>query len=314
MKITEKLKPIVNSQECENMVKHLEDQNNVDKWTNNPLLANYLKSNNTAGQDIVAGIEELSSTILSIRRPASIGQSLVRRFNSMRETIKVRSPIRGKGVKTNRAGVDPLSKGQRQGFITLTADEEFENSDEWDRAYVETAEYNVMAAQTQELGQNHTEDISQYLVDQVKSVKTADSAGLVAFNNSATLTPDMLITAWGNILSQNGDANSLVMHPDRAVDLLKNSEMKNQLVLGQFANYSEGRLGMFLGMQIYLSTQVPKREAYAFDKSRYLWGLWRRDRLVVPFTPGPNRTLLSITSRLGTLIADPKICSPIRAT
>lgn len=311
-RLLEKLKPYVESMECENLIKHLDDQGKLSAWDNNPLMGVWLR--HTAGQDIIAGIEDLAAGMFAARRPAAIGRMLVRRYNSTRENIKIRSPKIGKAVKTAKGKISVSSHGERQNFLTIEADTEIEVSDEWDLNYLENAEWNVMQAQTQEIGMTLAEYESQFIIDKLKTITTASSAGLVTLASNAALTPDMLITAWGNVLEQNGDVNTLIINPQQAVELFKNSEMKNQLILGEFANYSSGMLGMFMGMQIYMSTQVPKKQAFAFDKNRLLLAMWMRDRLITPYTPRVHVTGIQASCRLGVIFGDTKICSPIRAS
>ena len=309
----QKLEALIESRECENMITHLENENNLREWENNPLLALYMKTH-TASADVTAGIEELSANILDIKRPNTIGRSLVRSFSTTNVNgIKIRSPKKGKTVKTSHGKISIESHGARNDFLELKPEMEIEASEEWDLAYLESVEWNVMQQQTQEIMATLREYESQYLIDQITGIATADSAGLVTLGSTAKLTPDMLIQAWGNIIKQNGSPNTLVLNPDQIVDLLSNTEMKNQLILGQFANYQAGMVGMFLGMQLYVSTQVPENQAYAFDKNRYCWAIWRRDRLITPYSPRVHVNGIQASSYLGSIIADPTVCTPIRA-
>ena len=248
--VFEKIKKICNTVETENMVTNLQNQQNVDAWKNNPLLNMWAKANpqkNTAGQDITAGIDELASGMLSVKRPQNIGRMLVRRFNSARDnTLKVRKPKAGKSVKTSRGKISISSHAERQEFLDLTATTEIEVSDEWDLNYLESAEWNVVQSQTQEITETLQTAESQFIIDHLKTVTTASSAGLVTLGGSTKMSPDLMIQAWGNVLGKNGDANTFVINPARAVELFQEDDFKNQLILGQFANYAEGRLGNFM--------------------------------------------------------------------
>lgn len=313
MQIIDKLQKLAHSQECECMINHLQDTDELKRqWDNNPLLKIWASQEHTAGQDNIAGIQELATQILEPRRPSHIGPSLVRRFNTTREVTKVRVPTVGKAVKTGSGKVSISSQGERNTFLELKPDTEFESSDEWDLNFLESAEWNVVSALTADIGLNLREIVSQFIINKMQSVTTAQSAGLVTLGSSASLTPDMLIEAWGKVLIQNGDANTLVMHPTQAVQLFQNSDMKNQLILGQFADYTQGMLGMFLGMQIYMSTQVTAGQAYAFDRTRFMYGIWRRDMLMTPYSPKVHTHGLQASSKLGVTFADTKVCSPIR--
>ena len=309
--VFEKLRKIVNSQECENMITHLQDKDNIQDWARFPLMKQWAK--HTAGHDLTAGIEELSSMVLQAKRASHIGTNLINRFNTTSDSIKVRVPTVGKAVKTEAGKISIASHGARNGFITLTPDTELEASEEWDLKFLEDSEWNVSAQQAAEVGISLRQLESQFFIDKLISVTTAGSAGLVTKGANAALTPDMLLTAWGNVLTKNGDANTLVLNPAQVVELLKNSEFKNQLILGQFANYQQGQVGMFLGMQLYVSTQIPAGAAYAFDKSRLLLAVYRRDRLMVPFSNKVHSHGIQVSSRLGVEFGDTEICSPIRA-
>ena len=197
MKRFQQLEKLIETRECENMITHLQNDNNVRIWENNPLLALWLKTH-TAGQDVTAGIEELAANILDIKRPNAIGRSLIRPFSTTNVNgIKVRSPKIGKAVKTSRGKISINSHGERNDFLELKPEIEIEASDEWDLSYVESAEWNVMQANTQEITTILREYVSKYLIDKITGVSSADTAGVITKGANTALTPDMLIQAWG---------------------------------------------------------------------------------------------------------------------
>ena len=103
----------------------------------------------TKAQDATAAINELTNIVLDAAAPNAIGREFVRVIETVKESIKVRLPSRGKARKTGRK-TSTTSRGQRETFVTLTPDKEFESRDIWDTNYLEDADWDVASEEAAE--------------------------------------------------------------------------------------------------------------------------------------------------------------------
>ena len=277
----------------------------LQAWQNNPLLKVYRRTHN-AQQDATAGIQELSSMVLEARRPDAIGRDLVRLFETTHDAVKIRKPAKGKAVKTDRGTLSIQSKGERNEFITITPDDEIEASEEWDLKFLEDAEWNVASSQAASIAADLQELETEQIFKQLKAITNANAAGRVNKADTASLTADHLIDAWGLVKEQNATPDCCTMHPKDLTKLLKDDDFKDSTLLGEFANYSMGMVGMFMGMQMFVSSLHPENEIYVFDKNRVLMMALRRDRLVTPYEMAPHTMGIQISTRYGFAHGDTK--------
>ena len=307
-----RLHSLVNGRECDTMLHQLETakESVVREWGTNPFVAAWVRTHG-AEQDTTVVIDELSSRVLEARRPAHIGNDLVTRLDTTRDNVKIRLPKAGKAVKDARGGHSILSKGERQEFASITPDRYFDDKETWDQTAIEDADWNVAATQAANVGLNMSEIESQIKIDELTEctnnsiIPVGDTAG----TESGPVTLDKLISRWGAVLAQNGAAQTMATEPLQLAALLKDSDFKDQTRLGMFADYSRGMVGNFLGMQMYVSTQIPTGKTYVFDRDRVVFYVVRRDRIITPYVEDGDQFAIKATSRYGIGKADTKVFS-----
>lgn len=310
--INQRLAALTAHRECHTMASVIQGKSDIGSlqdWKNNPLMKSWARAH-SASQDETAGIQELSSMVLEARRPDAIGRDLVRMFETTHDAVKVRKPKRGKAVRTDRGTLSIHSRGERNDFITITPDDEIEVSEDWDRKYVEDAEWNVASANAMDVAMTLQELETEVIIAKIEGVSDSDSAGHVTYPSGA-LAADTLIDAWTKVKEQDATPNVCVVSPRGIGQLLKDDDFKDSTLLGEFADYGMGRFGMFMGMQILVSSLVNNAKAYVFDTNRLVFMALRRDRLIVPYEQQPHVTGIQVSTRYGMEIADSKALSPI---
>ena len=269
----------------------------LDSMIKSPFYKQIIK--HTKAQDATAAINELSVIVLDAAAPDAIGREFVRVIETTRESIKVRLPSRGKAKKTGRKTMT-TSRGQRETFVTLTPDKEFEASDVWDTNYLEDADWDVASEEAAETSRALKELESQTLIDHIQAIATASLAtdALVSAATAGTLAYADLVNLWSAIRGENFHPDKVYMHTDQAGDLFKDSDFKDSTILGEFVDIAAGRFGRtILGVDIFVSTQVPATEVTMVDSKIGVLYALRRDSMITTFELPPNETGLQISTR-----------------
>lgn len=256
-------------------------------------------SRHTKSQDATAAINELSSVVLEAAVPDAIGRDLARVIETKRDSIKVRLPSAGKARSTSK-GKLTTSKGQRETFVTLTPDKEIEASEEWDRNYLEDADWDVASEEAAEVARSLAEKESSLIITQLKNVAAADLAGggNLGAITAGTLTFNDLANLWGRVKAENFSPNVVAMHPDQATDLFKDADFKNQLILGEFLDFENGRFGRtILGFTILVSSLMTQQHVYMLNSNLAVLYALKRDRLAIPYEKPPHTSGIQISSR-----------------
>jgi len=259
-----------------------------------PLIAKHSKA-----QDATAAINELTNIVMDAAAPKAIGKEFVRIIETVRESIKVRLPSRGKARKTGRK-TSTTSRGQRETFVTLTPASEFEARDIWDTNYLEDADWDVASEEAAETSRALKELESQTLIDHIQAIATASLAtgALVSAATAGTMAYADLVNLWAAIQGENFTPNKVYMHTDQAGDLFKDSDFKDSTILGEFVDIATGHFGRtILGVDIFVSTQVPKTEVTMVDSNLGVMYALRRDAMVTTFELPPNETGIQISTR-----------------
>lgn len=253
----------------------------------------------TKAQDATAAINELTGIVLDAAAPDAIGREFVRIIETVKESIKVRLPSRGVAKKTGRKTMT-TSRGQRETFVTLTPDKEFESSDVWDINYLEDADWDVASEEAAETSRALKELESQTIIDHIQAISSTSlaTAALVSAASAGTLAYADLVNLWSAIGGENFHGNKVYMHTDQAGDLFKDSDFKDSTLLGEFLDISTGHFGRtILGVDIFVSTQVPKTEVTMIDSNIAVLYALRRDGMVTTFELPPNETGLQVSTR-----------------
>lgn len=249
--------------------------------------------------DTTAALNEASGLVLEASSGDAIGRQCVQIFETTREAIKVRKTRVGLGVQTARGKKGP-SKGLRNEYITLNPNKEIEASDRWDNNYLEDADYDVAASEARSLGIAHDIIETSAILKFLKDIPAAELAGgaLVAPVTAGTFTYSDIVNLWNAVKRGNYQPDILVMHPDEFADLMKDSDFKDQTILGQFADISQGLFGrLILGLNIVVSSLMIPGDVFCLDsKSAVLYAL-RRDQILKTFQPTINEFEMMVSSR-----------------
>lgn len=269
----------------------------LESLTKSPFYGIILK--HTKAQDATAAINELTGIVMDAAAPDAIGREFVRIIETVKESIKVRLPSRGKAKKTGRK-TSTTSRGQRETFVTLTPDKEFEARDVWDTNYLEDADWDVASEEAAETARALAELESQVLIDHIQAIATASLAtdALVSAATAGTLAYTDLVNLWSAIRGEDFHPDKVYMHTDQAGDLFKDPDFKDSTILGEFVDIAAGRFGRtILGVDIFVSTQVPKTEVTMVDSKLGVMYALRRDKMVTTFELPPNETGIQISTR-----------------
>ena len=272
----------------------------VKSFGNSAFMQSFKKSSHAKSTDTTAAINELSNIVIDAAAPDAIGRELVRVIETTKESLKVRLPSRGVAVDGDGRGTKGNSRGQRESYVTLTPDKELEVSEEWDRSFIEDADWDVASEEAAELSRALQEKESAMIITHLEAVSAGSLAGgaNVGAATAGTLTFDDLATLWGTVKAENFTPNVVAMHPDQATDLFKDSDFKNQLILGEFLNYEEGKFGRtILGFDILVSSLVTAQRVLMLDSTKTLLYALRRDSLSIPYEKPPNISGMQISSR-----------------
>ena len=253
----------------------------------------------TKAQDATAAINELTGIVIDASAPNAIGREFVRIIETTKESIKVRLPSRGFARKTGRK-TSTTSRGSRETFVELTPNDEFESRDVWDTNYLEDADWDVASAEAQETSRAIKELESQTIIDHIQAVSTANlaSSGLVSAASAGAMAYADLVNMWSAIQAENFTHDKVYMHPDQAGDLFKDSDFKDSTILGEFVDIATGHFGRtILGVDIFVSTQVPATEVTMLDSNIAVFYCLRRDAMVTTFDLPPNETGIQISTR-----------------
>ncbi len=253
----------------------------------------------TKAQDATAAINELTGIVLDAAAPDAIGREFVRIIETVKESIKVRLPSRGKARRTGRK-TSTTSRGQRETFVTLTPDKEFESRDIWDTNYLEDADWDVASEEAAETSRALKELESQEIIDHIQAIATASLAtgALVSAVAAGTMSYADLVNLWSAIRGENFHPDKVYLHTDQAGDLFKDSDFKDSTILGEFVDIAAGRFGRtILGVDIFVSTQVPATEVTMVDSKIGVLYALRRDSMVTTFELPPNETGIQISTR-----------------
>ena len=277
-----------------------------NKKSSQQILAEFQKSpfyrqaaKHAKSQDATAAINELSGIVLDAAAPDAIGRNFVRVIETVRESIKVRLPSRGKAKKTGRKTIT-TSRGQRETFVTLTPDKEFEASDVWDTNYLEDADWDVASEEAAETARALKELESLEIITHIQAIAAASLAtgALVGATTAGTLAYADLVNLWSAVRGENFAPDKIYMHTDQAGDLFKDTDFKDSTLLGEFIDIALGHFGRtILGVDIFVSTQVPATEVTMVDSKIGVLYCLRRDSMVTTFELPPNESGIQISTR-----------------
>jgi hypothetical protein len=231
-------------------------------------------------QDVTADLIELSNVVHNAPAPMVVGEMLVRKYDMMAPSKRIRIRDRGKAVKTGRGNFS-RGRGSKTRFVTLQPELEIEDHESWDRNYLEDADWDVAMEESGAIAQGHKELCSQVILNRLDSIAQADTASGALFTHSTgDLTLDIIIDMHAQMNAVNVNPNALVLHTTQGHQLLKDDDFKDIRLYGEFTDKSRGFIGRIFDMDIYQTTQLTSRHGFMLDTNEVLAMGVRRDGLM----------------------------------
>jgi len=122
---------------------------------------------------------------------------------------------------------------------------------------------------------------------------TYSNIGSVDAATSGVLAYDDVISAVTWIRANNFDPDTLVIHPNQAADLLKDTKFITYQAYGSREPILNGEIGQFSGVKVFVTTQATDGKALVFDKKRAGILVYKRP-LTVRRREEPERDAITI--------------------
>ena len=261
---------------------------------------------NAISQDDIPGLIEFTTDLVSARRPMLVGRQLVR-YRPMRGPLeKFMVAAKGKTSKSARGEANYASKGGRISYREIKITDTVETSDSVDLQHKEDTQGVAVSEAAQELSKIHDEEVSRLCVDTVTKIptggtnSTADLSGNViargAFTKtaSAALDADGIIEGHGTALAENIYPDTMLMNAATHTLLMKDESFQDADIFRSYADYDNGRLMRFMGMDVFVSNQIDSnisnvnKKVWLFERNECVIFGVRRDKLMVTYEDRPN--------------------------
>lgn len=269
----------------------------VESFTKSGISKSWLKSKNTLASDPLAGIVELVSTVLEAPSGATIGRPMVTITETTLESIRIRLPTIAVGSDTN-SKKKGNSVGERNKFLTLTPDQEIENSEEYDDNYLENSPWNVTQRQIQAISKGHDIKETKFIIDFYNNLIASSLA------TGAVLTPKAqnlfsysdMVRIWESL----GDFDGTIMAMNKKTYslLLDDPNFKDKTIFGSILDIKTGKMGTaVLGFDILISTLMPDNIVLGIDVPMAGQYVLRRNKVLKTFQPSISSEQVQVSSR-----------------
>jgi len=270
---------------------------NLETLKESALYKSYSKSLNTVSSDTLPDLVELLSTAINAPTPATVGRSLVNIHTTTAENIKIRLPKLAVASKTNNTKKG-RSVGERNDFVTLTPNQEIEDSDQWNDNDLEDRPWNLQQSDIAAIGVGHDIKETSNILDFYNTLplgSLADDALIVPVTTGEFGWSD-IVNMW--VALGNFAGNALMMSKKTYGTLIKDQDFKDQTILGEFVDPSTGQFGRtILGFDIFVSTLQEDNTVLAIDTSSAGQYALRRNKVLKTFQSSINDTQIQISSR-----------------
>ena len=268
---------------------------------------------NAISQDDIPGLIEFTTDLVAARRPMNVGRQLVR-YRPMRGPLeKFMVAKKGKASKSARGGANYASKGGRIAYKEIKITDHLEVSDSVDLQHKEDTQGVAVSEAAQELSKIYDEQESQLCIDEIVRIpdtaattntNSTDLSGNVEGRNAFTFTSssgkataNKVVEAHGAALAQNIYPDTLLVSTAVHTDLMTDSAFQDADIFRSYADYDNGRLMRFMGMDVFVSNQIGEdahatgkgqKIAWLFERNECLVYGVRRDKLMVTYEDKPN--------------------------
>lgn len=269
----------------------------LEALKNSALYRSYEKSVNTVTSDTLPDLVELISEAINAPTPATIGRSLINLHTTTSENLKIRLPRLAVASKTNNTKKG-RSVGERNDFVTLTPNQEIEDSDQWNINDLEDRPWNLQQSDIAAIGVGHDIKETSNILDFYNNlpVDTLGTGALIPVNSANEFGWSDIVDMWVGM--DNFNPNALVMNRKTYGLLIKDQDFKDQTILGEFVDLSTGVFGRtLLGFDIFVSTLQADNLVLGIDTSSAGQYALRRNKVLKTFQSSINDTQIQISSR-----------------
>ncbi len=278
---------------------HEESDMSLDALKKSGFMKSYNKSRHTVGSDSLAGVVELLNEAINAPTPATIGRSLVNIIRSTTETVKIRLPKLAIASDTdgNSTGKGN-SVGERNDFVTLTADKTTEDSEQYNDNDLENMPWNVAQSQVKAIAIGH--DIKET----TKILAFYNSLNVSQIATGAVLKPVIQQAfGWSDVVNLwtalgNFTGTALMMSKKTYGKLMKDPDFKDETILGDMIDPATGNFGgTMLGLTIFVSTLQDDNVVLAIDTSAAGQYLLKRDKVLKSFQADIDEFKIQVSTR-----------------
>jgi len=133
---------------------------------------------------------------------------------------------------------------------------------------IEAKQFDLINDWINEAGYALAKKMDSDIISDFLDTTTHSNIGSVDAATSGVLAYDDVITAVATIRGKNYDPDTLVIHPDQAADLLKDTKFINASAYGSREPILRGEIGQFAGLKVFVTSQMTSGKALVFDSKR----------------------------------------------
>lgn len=116
--------------------------------------------------------------------------------------------------------------------------------------------------------------------DVLGTIRTSSSVGSVDASTSGVLAYDDVVGAVTDVRGNNFNPDTLILHPNQANDLLKDTKFVNASAYGDRAPILRGEIGQFAGLKVLVTSQSADGTALVIDSKKACTVAVKRDLTV----------------------------------
>ena len=142
---------------------------------------------------------------------------------------------------------------------------------------IEAWHYDLIQGWLEEAGYAMAKKID---TDILGTIRTSSGVGSVDADTSGVFAYDDAIEAVITVRGNNYEPDTMIIHPNQAQDILKDTKFINASAYGNREPISTGHIGQFAGVNVYVTTQASDGTALVYDSKRACVVAFKRDLTV----------------------------------
>lgn len=116
--------------------------------------------------------------------------------------------------------------------------------------------------------------------DVLGTLRTSSNVGSVDAGVSGVLAYDDVVGGVADVRGNNYTPDTLVIHPNQANDLIKDTKFINASAYGAREPILNGEIGRFAGLKVFVTTQASDGTALVYDSNKAMIVAFKRDLTV----------------------------------